>query len=99
MPPAAPSGWRSSSGIDLLLVHHGLFWAGLQPVTGPLYRALKLAMEKNLALYSAHLPLDLHPTIGNNVLLAAALGLEKTEPFLRAEGRTDWPQGRSNSAT
>jgi len=62
--------------VDLLVVHHGLFWPGLQRVTGPHYRALKLALAHNLALYSAHLPLDLHPTIGNNVLLAAALGLE-----------------------
>ncbi len=74
-------------GIDLLIVHHGLFWPGLQPITGPLYRALKLALEHNLALYSAHLPLDLHPTIGNNVLLAAALGFEKTEPFLELKGQ------------
>ena len=73
-------------GIDLLVVHHGLFWPGLQPVTGPFYRALKLALEHNLALYSAHLPLDLHPRLGNNVLLAAALGLEKTEPFLELKG-------------
>ena len=81
--------------IDLLLVHHGLFWAGLQPATGPLYRALKLAMEKNLALYSAHLPLDLHPKIGNNVLLAAALGLDDTEPFsMKGE-----PIGRKAEAT
>ena len=40
-------------GIDLLLVHHGLFWPGLQPITGSLQRALKLALEHNLALYSA----------------------------------------------
>ena len=82
-------------GIDLLVVHHGLFWPGLQPVTGPLYRALKLAFEHNLALYSAHLPLDLHPTIGNNVLLAAALGFEQTEPFLEMKGE---PIGRKVEA-
>ncbi|HEX4665068.1 MAG TPA: Nif3-like dinuclear metal center hexameric protein [Chthoniobacterales bacterium] len=75
------------NGIDLLVVHHGLFWQGLQAVTGPLRRVLKLALEHNLALYSAHLPLDLHPRIGNNVLLAAALGLEKTEPFLELKGQ------------
>ena len=57
-------------GIDLLVVHHGLFWAGLRPVTGPLHHALKLAFDHNLALYSAHLPLDFHPRIGNNALLA-----------------------------
>jgi dinuclear metal center YbgI/SA1388 family protein len=74
-------------GLDLLIVHHGLFWPGLRPVTGPLRRALKSAFDHNLALYSAHLPLDLHPTLGNNALLAAALGLEKTEPFLPLKGQ------------
>jgi dinuclear metal center YbgI/SA1388 family protein len=76
----------SEHGADLLLVHHGLFWPGLRPVTGPLHRALKLALEKNLALYSAHLPLDLHPQLGNNALLAAALGFDQTEPFLPLQG-------------
>src|SRR3982074_2808979 len=46
--------------VDLLLVHHGLFWPGLKPVTGALHRQLKLAIENDIALYSAHLPLDLH---------------------------------------
>ncbi len=73
--------------IDLLVVHHGLFWQGLQPLTGPLFRAVKLATANNLALYSAHLPLDFHPTLGNNALLAAALGFEKTQPFLQVKGR------------
>src|SRR3954469_12985567 len=54
-------------GIDLLIVHHGLFWPGLRPVTGPLHQTLKLAFDHNLALYSAHLPLDFHPRIGNNI--------------------------------
>jgi putative NIF3 family GTP cyclohydrolase 1 type 2 len=74
--------------VDLLVVHHGLFWPGLQRVTGPHYRALKLALAHNLALYSAHLPLDLHPKIGNNVLLAAALGFEKMEPFFEMKGES-----------
>jgi len=78
----------AEQGIDLLVVHHGLFWPGLQPIRGALYRALKTALDHNLALYSAHLPLDLHPEIGNNVLLAAALGFEKTEPFLEMKGQS-----------
>src|ERR1700726_5223910 len=43
--------------LDLLLVHHGLFWPGLQPITRSRYRQLKLAFENDIALYSAHLPL------------------------------------------
>src|SRR5881397_4057188 len=68
--------------VDLLIVHHGLFWPGLQSVTGSLRRQLKIAFENDIALYSAHLPLDLHPKVGNNSLLAAALGLKSTKPFL-----------------
>jgi dinuclear metal center YbgI/SA1388 family protein len=73
--------------VDLLIVHHGLFWPGLQSVTGGLRRQLKLAFENDIALYSAHLPLDLHPKVGNNAQLAAALGLKSTKPFLEEKGQ------------
>ena len=73
--------------VDLLIVHHGLFWPGLQTVTGSLRRQLKLAFENDLALYSAHLPLDLHPEVGNNAQLASALGLKSTKPFFEEKGQ------------
>jgi dinuclear metal center YbgI/SA1388 family protein len=73
--------------VDLVIVHHGLFWSGLQPVTGVLRRQLELAFENNIALYSAHLPLDLHPQVGNNAQLAAALGLKSTLPFFEEKGQ------------
>src|SRR5207244_5601288 len=60
--------------VDLLIVHHGLFWPGLQSVTGGLRRQLKIAFENEIALYSMHLPLDVHPQVGNNAQLAATLG-------------------------
>ncbi len=72
---------------DLLLVHHGLYWGGLQPVTGATYRKMKVAIESGLAIYSAHLPLDVHPLVGNNILLCRALGLRKVEPFLFEKGQ------------
>jgi len=72
---------------DLLIVHHGLFWPGLQPVTSALRRQLQLAFEKDIALYSAHLPLDVHPKVGNNAHLIAALGLKSAEPFLEEKGQ------------
>jgi dinuclear metal center YbgI/SA1388 family protein len=65
-----------SAGADLLLVHHGLFWDGNQPVTGRRYRRLKALLDADVAVYSVHLPLDVHPEVGNNVLLARALGME-----------------------
>jgi len=71
---------------DLLIVHHGLFWPGLQTVTGALRRQMKIAFENDIALYSAHLPLDVHSKVGNNAQLAAALGLKSTKRFLKEKG-------------
>lgn len=60
---------------DLLVVHHGLFWGGLTPLTGRHYRKIKKAVEAGLAVYSAHLPLDSHPEVGNCAVLARALAV------------------------
>jgi len=76
-----------AQGVDLLLVHHGLFWNGVQPVTGVTRRKIKTALDGNLAIYSSHLPLDLHPTVGNTALLARALGLKNVTPFFEAKGQ------------
>ncbi len=71
------------AGANLLLVHHGLFWAGLQPLRGPYYRRIHALLASGMGLYSSHLPLDAHPEIGNNVLLARELGLTPTGGFAR----------------
>ena len=80
---------RESSRVPgtLLLVHHGLFWNGVQTVTGAHYRKIKNALANDLAVYSSHLPLDLHPKLGNNVLLAKALGLTAIKPALEMKGQ------------
>ena len=75
-------------GVNLLIVHHGLFWPGLQPITGGRRRMLERIFQSGLALYSAHLPLDVHSLLGNNAQLAAALGFENTEPFFEAKGQS-----------
>src|SRR5262249_50479990 len=72
--------------IDFLIVHHGLFWPGLRTVTGALRRELKVAFENDIALYSVHLPLDVHSKVGNNAQLAAALELKSTKRFLKEKG-------------
>jgi dinuclear metal center YbgI/SA1388 family protein len=77
----------AKQNVDLLLVHHGLFWPGLKPVTDLLRRQLKLAFEQDIALYSSHLPLDLHPQVGNNAQLARALGLRSTTAFFEEKGQ------------
>lgn len=76
----------ADAGIDLLLVHHGLFWTGLEPVTGANHRKVRTLIEADMAVYSAHLPLDIHPDLGNNALLAKALELADGEPFLESAG-------------
>ena len=69
-------------GPGLLIVHHGIFWQGVQPLTGAFYRKIKIAIDAGLAIYSAHLPLDIHPVWGNNTHLAKTIGLIDPEPFL-----------------
>ena len=70
---------------SLLIVHHGLFWSGLKPLTGTFYKKIKMAMDHNLAIYSSHLPLDLHAELGNNILLAKALDLRELRPALQIQ--------------
>ena len=77
----------ANKDVDFLLVHHGSFWPGLQPVTGALYRQLKLTLENDIALYSAHLPLDIHPKVGNNTQLATTLGLKSTISCFEEKGQ------------
>lgn len=75
-----------AAGVDFLICHHGLFWSPPVPLTGTNYRKIKTAFDGNLAIYGAHLPLDCHPEIGNNALLAQQLGLELIGTFLPYEG-------------
>ncbi|HEX2210837.1 MAG TPA: Nif3-like dinuclear metal center hexameric protein [Longimicrobium sp.] len=74
------------SGADLLLVHHGLFWDGNVPVTARRYRRLKALFDADLPLYAAHLPLDVHPEVGNNAVLARELGVEVRGMFADYKG-------------
>lgn len=70
----------------LLLVHHGLYWQDMVPVTGYRYRKMKWMLERDMAVYSAHLPLDIHREVGNNVLLAQAIGLREVKEFFGKSG-------------
>lgn len=74
------------AGADLLIVHHGLFWDGNRPVTGRRYRRLAPLIENGVGLYSAHLPLDAHLEVGNNAVLARALGMEVEGRFGAHDG-------------
>jgi dinuclear metal center YbgI/SA1388 family protein len=67
--------------VDFLVVHHGIFWPGLRAVTGATRELLRIAFTNNIALYSAHIPLDVHPTLGNNALLMRTLRIDGATPF------------------
>ncbi len=62
-------------GADFLLVHHGLFWSGLERLVGRHARRVRALIAHDIALYGAHIPLDCHPDVGNNAVLARDLGL------------------------
>jgi dinuclear metal center YbgI/SA1388 family protein len=61
---------------DAIFVHHGLFWRGETRITGWMRKRLGALIEHNINLFAYHLPLDAHPTLGNNAQLARVLGLE-----------------------
>jgi dinuclear metal center YbgI/SA1388 family protein len=75
-----------AAGVDFLVVHHGMFWDMPRTFTGPYYERLAVLLKGNCALYSSHLPLDSHPQIGNNALIARELGLRRSRGFVPNEG-------------
>jgi dinuclear metal center YbgI/SA1388 family protein len=72
---------------DLLIVHHGLFWGPSHPWIGKKRELIRLLIENDMAVYSSHLPLDVHPKLGNNAQLSAALGLKHLKPFFFSHGQ------------
>ncbi len=89
----------ADAGASMLIVHHGMFWSGLQPVRGASFAKIQTLIEKNIAVYSSHLPLDRHALYGNNTLLAAELGLEPSSEFARFKTIHVGVAGESNVAT
>jgi dinuclear metal center YbgI/SA1388 family protein len=72
---------------DLLVVHHGIFWGSRPaPIDAPMKRRLKLLFDADMGLAAYHLPLDAHPEVGNNALIAQALGANTLAPFALHEG-------------
>lgn len=93
-----------AAGADLMLVHHGLFWGASHPWTGRRYELLRLLLDHDVAVYSSHLPLDVHPRLGNNARLCATLGFRQPKPFFFSRGahlglRVDRRIGRDDLVT
>lgn len=74
------------AGADFLIVHHGWFWGEPLAVRGPHGRRVRAALEAGLSLYAAHLPLDVHPEVGNNIEMARALALQDVRDFAVERG-------------
>ena len=87
------------AGANLLVVHHGLFWGGLQPLTGAHLERVRMLLDHDVALYSAHLPLDAHETFGNSYLLARELGLTPAGGFARYQTIFCGVQGTADRPT
>ena len=66
---------------NLLIVHHGLFWGGSQPIRGRIFERVRRLLAHDIAVYASHLPLDLHPTLGNNAIMARTLELTPSAGF------------------
>jgi len=82
---------------NMMFVHHGMLWGGVKPIRGNFYDKISTMMCENLGLYSAHLPLDMHPVLGNNKVLAGQLELNELEPFGEYEGQKIGFKGRLKS--
>ena len=77
----------AKAGAELLVVHHGLSWGGgIKRVSGGVGNVIRTAIESNVAVYACHLPLDAHPTLGNNAQLARLLGLKRVKPAFNYHG-------------
>jgi dinuclear metal center YbgI/SA1388 family protein len=76
----------AEKGADLIFVHHGLLWSVQKRIIRNLYHRIQFLMANDLALYAVHLPLDMHPELGNNISIAQQLGLTMLEPFGEYKG-------------
>ena len=77
----------AKAGAQFLVVHHGISWGGgIKRLTGGVGNVVRAAMKANLAIAAYHLPLDAHPTLGNNAQLAKLLGLKRVKPAFSYHG-------------
>jgi len=75
-----------SEKCQMVICHHGIIWNGLTHIKGYIYKQIKFLIENKINLYVAHLPLDIHPVVGNNIQLIKMLNLKKTKPFGNLHG-------------
>ena len=85
---------------DAIIVHHGIIWNYERPVYKGSYRKrVKILLDNNINLFAYHLPLDAHPTVGNNAQLAKLLGLKSCKPFGDHKGQIIGIKGKIAKTT
>jgi dinuclear metal center YbgI/SA1388 family protein len=82
---------------DLLIVHHGLIWGGLKSIRGAVYQRVSYMIGAGIGLYAAHLPLDMHPEVGNNAELARLLDMKTCGSFGHHDGQAVGLWGELNT--
>ena len=96
---AATIAGAIAADANMLVLHHGMFWGGLQRLVGSAYERLRLLFDHDIAVYASHLPLDANQEIGNCALLARALGLARTDRFGEYQGTQIGVAGASDLLT
>ncbi len=69
------------NNVDVIFVHHGIFWGHEQTITGNHFTRIKMLLDNDIALYACHIPLDAHTEVGNNYGLAKMMNLKQISPF------------------
>ncbi len=76
-----------NADVDMLIVHHGLFWKGADPrLVGVLHKRVSLLMDADISLYAVHLPLDMHEVVGHNSALLRTIGAVEERRFSKGVG-------------
>jgi dinuclear metal center YbgI/SA1388 family protein len=73
------------NGADTIIVHHGILWQNLKPLTSIFKKRIEILLKNNINLFAYHLPLDIHPEIGNNISILKILGAKKIRTFAKYE--------------
>lgn len=88
----------ADAGAQMLFVHHGMFWGSPARLEGLMLERVRFLIEHDLGLYACHLPLDMHPEVGNNAVLADLLSLRDRQPFGMYHGVAIGVSGRLEEA-
>ena len=78
---ACLQSFQALEDCDFVIVHHGLFWPSIRSIKGAMKKNLAFLFERDISLYASHLPLDVHPEVGNNAGLIAEMGWAQGERF------------------